>query len=253
VLELNQLVQARTTPNGDGRVNVFIGNGQQLVVGSLASGHLTTTPSASDPSRLVVGLKTPGGIQEMPESLLKGGSLGGLLAFRAESLDRVTNDLGRNAASLALTFNAQSSLGQDLLGQSQLSAPPSSFTPDLFVVPPPGGDRQRQQPRRQSVGQRRFRQSAAVQRQLLYRSRQQRLSAQRRRERSHADAPGGQQSSGAGQTSGRSTAPSPATRRASRSPLPGANRRRVRATWSGRPATPPASSRSIRLWPPTRA
>jgi flagellar hook-associated protein 1 FlgK len=136
VLELNQLVQARTTPNGDGGVNVFIGNGQQLVIGSLASG-ITTTPSASDPSRLVVGLQTPGGIQEMPESLLKGGSLGGLLAFRAESLDRVTNDLGRNAASLALTFNAQSSLGQDLLGQSQLSAPPSSFTPDLFVVPPP--------------------------------------------------------------------------------------------------------------------
>ncbi|MEF8698713.1 MAG: flagellar hook-associated protein FlgK [Candidatus Accumulibacter sp. UW20] len=137
VLELNQLVQARTTPSGDGGVNVFIGNGQQLVVGSLA-GALTTTPSASDPSRLAVGLKTPGGsIQEMPESLLKGGSLGGLLAFRAESLDRVTNDLGRNAASLALAFNAQSSLGQDLLGQSQLSAPPSSFTPDLFVVPPP--------------------------------------------------------------------------------------------------------------------
>jgi flagellar hook-associated protein 1 FlgK len=136
VLELNKLVKARPTTNGDGTVNVFIGSGQQLVVGSQAVG-ITTTPSPSDPSRLVVGLKTAAGVQDLAESLITGGSLGGLLAFRRESLDRATNDLGRNAASLALTYNAQSALGQDLLDQSLLSASPSGFVPELFSLSTP--------------------------------------------------------------------------------------------------------------------
>lgn len=136
VAELNKLVKARTTTNSDGSYNVFIGSGQQLVVGSQVMA-LTTTASSADPSRLVVGLTTGGSAIELPEALLGGGSLGGLLQFRSESLDRASNDLGRNAASLALTFNAQSALGQDLLGQSLLSSPPTSFTPALFSISSP--------------------------------------------------------------------------------------------------------------------
>lgn len=136
ILDLNKLVKTKTTINGDGSYNVFIGSGQQLVVGSEFN-PLTTTASASDRTRLVVGMKTATGVQEVPERLITGGSLGGLLAFRRESLDRASNDLGRSAASLALTFNAQSALGQDLLGQSQLSTPPNSFSPALFTVAPP--------------------------------------------------------------------------------------------------------------------
>jgi flagellar hook-associated protein 1 FlgK len=115
VAELNKLVKVSTTANTDGTLNVFVGSGQALVVGSQAMA-LTSSPSATDPSKMVVGLHTYGGDQELPESLITGGSLGGLLNFRSESLDRVANDLGRNAASLALTFNAQNALGQDLLG-----------------------------------------------------------------------------------------------------------------------------------------
>lgn len=136
VFELNKRIKTTTTHNDDGSYNVFIGNGQQLVVGSHVM-SIATTPSSSDPSRLGVGLKTAAGVQELPESVIKGGSLGGLLAFRSESLDRASNELGRNAVSLALTFNAQSALGQDLLGQSQLTAAPTSFTPQFFSVSAP--------------------------------------------------------------------------------------------------------------------
>ncbi|MER2625432.1 MAG: flagellar hook-associated protein FlgK [Accumulibacter sp.] len=136
VFELNKRIKTTTTHNDDGSYNVFIGNGQQLVVGSHVM-SIATTPSSSDPSRLLVGLKTAAGVQELPESVIKGGSLGGLLAFRSESLDRASNELGRNAVSLALTFNAQSALGQDLLGQSQLTAAPTSFTPQFFSVSAP--------------------------------------------------------------------------------------------------------------------
>lgn len=136
VAELNKLIKARTSSNSDGSINVFVGSGQQLVVGSQSIG-LATTVSASDPSRLVVGLKSGAGVQEMPETLINGGALGGLVTFRRESLDRVSSDLGRNAVSLALTFNAQSALGQDLLGQSLLSPPPSGFSPAMFSVTEP--------------------------------------------------------------------------------------------------------------------
>lgn len=136
VADLNKLVKARTTSNSDGSYNVFIGSGQQLVVGSQVLA-IATTPSSADRSRLAVGLKTAVGVQEMPDNLLRGGTLGGLLQFRSESLDQTSNDLGRNAASLALTFNAQSALGQDLFGQSQVSSLVAGFTPDFFVIPSP--------------------------------------------------------------------------------------------------------------------
>ena len=117
VADLNKLVKVTTTTNSNGTFNVFIGSGQQLVVGTQVS-QLVAVPSGDDPSRFAVAIKTLGGKQELPESMLSGGSLGGLLAFRSESLDKVANDLGRNAASLALTFNAQHRLGQDMQGNA---------------------------------------------------------------------------------------------------------------------------------------
>jgi flagellar hook-associated protein 1 FlgK len=51
--------------------------------------------------------------------------------------------------SLALTFNAQSALGQDLFGQSQLTAEPTGFLGVLFSFRA-GSKRQHQEPARQS-------------------------------------------------------------------------------------------------------
>lgn len=118
VLELNELIQVKTTTNSDGSFNVFVGSGQQLVVGS-QSMTMTATAARADNSRIVVGLQTAsGGSLELPESLIVGGELGGLVDFRTETLGRAQSELGRIAASIALTVNAQSSLGQDLLGQA---------------------------------------------------------------------------------------------------------------------------------------
>lgn len=131
--ELNKLIKVTTTTNSDGSTNVFVGSGQQLVIGSQVM-EMAAIPSKADSSRVVVGLKTVGGIQELPESLINGGELGGLIDFRNESLDAVTNELGRDAASLALTFNAQHGLGQDLLGNISANA---SFVGGFFTVPDP--------------------------------------------------------------------------------------------------------------------
>ncbi len=133
VSELNKLIKITTITNSDGSFNVFFGTGQQLVVGTQVM-TMSAAPSAADPSKFAVGLSTAGGNQELPESLISGGSIGGLLKFRSESLDRTQNDLGRNAASMALTFNAQHALGQDLLGQSISDA---NFKADFFTISQP--------------------------------------------------------------------------------------------------------------------
>jgi flagellar hook-associated protein 1 FlgK len=126
VLELNRLMGAEVVQQG-GAYNVFVGSGVPIVMGA-QSFALGTLPSTTDPNRTVVGVVTPGGTVRMQESMLQGGALGGLLAFRSQALDPAQNALGRIAVVLAGTFNDQHALGQDLNG-----APGGSF----FTVPAP--------------------------------------------------------------------------------------------------------------------
>jgi flagellar hook-associated protein 1 FlgK len=116
VAQLNQHVGATTITQSDGTYSVFIGSGQPLVIGTLAA-TLQALPSPSDPNRTVVALQMPGSnSMVLQETLLTGGALGGLLAFRAHSLDAAQNAVGRIAIAMAQTVNAQHQLGQDLTG-----------------------------------------------------------------------------------------------------------------------------------------
>lgn len=113
--ELNQLVRTSTSVQDDGSINVFVGNGQPMVVGA-QSFELRAAQDLFDPTRITVGYVTSAGTVRLQESLLAGGKLGGLLAFRNETLDPAQSALGRVALGLATTFNAQHQLGQDLTG-----------------------------------------------------------------------------------------------------------------------------------------
>ncbi|MBP9227138.1 MAG: flagellar hook-associated protein FlgK [Azonexus sp.] len=114
--DLNTLVRVSTVVQGDGSFNVFIGNGQPLVVGN-QSYQLKAVQAPDDPERTNVAIVGVGGTAlTMPESQITGGSLGGLLNFRSQTLDDVQNALGRVALTLAQNFNDQHRLGQDLTG-----------------------------------------------------------------------------------------------------------------------------------------
>lgn len=114
--DLNKLVRVSTVAQSDGAVNVFIGNGQSLVVGA-QSYQLQAVQSTSDPEQTTIAIVGVGGTAlTLPESQITGGSLGGLLRFRSESLDGTQNALGRIALTLAQNFNDQQKLGQDLNG-----------------------------------------------------------------------------------------------------------------------------------------
>jgi len=133
VAEMNKYVKTTSQPGSNNTITVSIGSGQPLVVGD-RNFELAATPSLTDPSRVEVGYVTGSTVTVLPKNSLTGGSLGGLLDFRSETLDTVQNSLGKVAIALATTFNDQHKLGQDLNG---------AMGTDFFKVPDPviGADR----------------------------------------------------------------------------------------------------------------
>lgn len=121
VSEISQLVGVRVLEQG-GNVSLTLGNGQVLLGGTTVF-PLQAIASADNPERIVVAytaLTGPGQTSafELPEGSIKGGNLGGLVKYRNETLDSVQNDLGRLAAGLALSVNAQHKEGVDLNGDA---------------------------------------------------------------------------------------------------------------------------------------
>lgn len=128
VSELGKLVNTNFVRQSNGTYNVFIGNGQPLVVGAETM-TLKAVTSPDDPLEVTIGFVAGNNTVLIPEEQLQsGGSLGGLLAYRNETLDSVQNSLGRIAIGLAQTLNDQHRLGQDLNGD---------LGGDLFNVPSP--------------------------------------------------------------------------------------------------------------------
>ncbi|MHB1354068.1 MAG: flagellar hook-associated protein FlgK [Thiobacillus sp.] len=116
VLDLNKEIRATVVKQGDGDYNVFIGNGQPLVVG-LTTSRLSATASPINPERIEVAYQSSNGsVSTVGETALVGGKLGGLVEFRTKTLEPAQNVLGRVAIGLASSFNAQHQLGIDLGG-----------------------------------------------------------------------------------------------------------------------------------------
>lgn len=140
LLELNKLIGATASTNTDGSYNVYFGNGQPLVVGTTVT-TLTTKPSAANPQKLGVAVANSSGTIELPESVITGGSLSGLMEYRSSVLDEVATRLDEIADALATTFNAQHALGQDLQGNAggdffTSTLPSGSFTAASITVNP---------------------------------------------------------------------------------------------------------------------
>jgi flagellar hook-associated protein 1 FlgK len=117
--QLSQVVGINYTQQGD-MVNVSLTNGQTLVAGNTVY-PLQAVASSSDPSRTVVAysLPAPGGgstTVQLSDSSVSGGTLGGLLQFRTQSLDQLQNRLGQMAVGLAMEMNAQQAQGVDTSG-----------------------------------------------------------------------------------------------------------------------------------------
>ena len=115
VLDLSGLVTISTTSQRDGSLNVFIGNGQSLVLG-VQNSTVGLVERTSDPGQFDITIGAAGAPAVTVTNLISGGELGGLLRFRDEVLDPAINDLGRMAIELGSFMNEQHRAGVSLNG-----------------------------------------------------------------------------------------------------------------------------------------
>ena len=122
VNDLSAYLQVTTIPAQDGTLSVFIGGGQQLVLGSKAT-QLIAAPDPYDPSRINLGWRDASGDHNLPDALITGGSISGLLRFQGQDLADARNRLGQMAAALSGRLNEQQALGLDLRQPAGSGAP----------------------------------------------------------------------------------------------------------------------------------
>ncbi|WP_230370890.1 flagellar hook-associated protein FlgK [Paludibacterium denitrificans] len=115
--ELNKLVKAKAVTQSDGTYTVFIGNGQSLILGNTVT-HLATQKDPADPTSLQLVYPNANGTNTLiPNNLIDGGDLGGLLNFRDGALLSTRQQLGTLAIDFSTAMNYQHELGRDLSGQ----------------------------------------------------------------------------------------------------------------------------------------
>ncbi|MGF6331921.1 flagellar hook-associated protein 1 FlgK [Pseudomonas sp. BS3782 TE3695] len=98
----------------DGNLDIYLGSGQPLVMGSTAS-KLEVVPSKDDPSRSAIQLNRGSSTIDIT-SVMTGGEMGGLLRYRSTVLDPAMNELGRVALVVADQMNTIQAQGIDKNG-----------------------------------------------------------------------------------------------------------------------------------------
>lgn len=126
LVDLSKLVGVQVVAQDDGSMNVFMGNGQPLVVGNTAS-RLETAQSGFDPQEITVRMEGQAQGSNL-EPYIASGELGGYFEFRRTVLNPAQDGLGLLAAGVAKTINDQHKKGMDLNG---------ALGGDLFTVGSP--------------------------------------------------------------------------------------------------------------------
>jgi flagellar hook-associated protein 1 FlgK len=132
ISELNKLINVTPVQQSDGAFNLFVGSGQQLVVGSSVT-PLVSGADASNPGFRVPVLSLPGGATvALDASILTGGELGGLLAMREDVLIPAMEDLDTLAYEFSTQFNVIHLQGFDKTGAGNMH-----FFTDLTTLATP--------------------------------------------------------------------------------------------------------------------
>ena len=124
LFELSKQISVDIVEQEDGAINVFVGNGQSLVMGTQAGtmGIRSGDPDAAD---LDITIDYGFGTQVVTRQIA-GGSIGGLMRFANGLVDQSQSQLGLVAVGLAERVNAMHALGLDLEGD---------FGGEFFALP----------------------------------------------------------------------------------------------------------------------
>ncbi len=115
--QLNDQVGIKVNENtSNGRVDVTLANGMQLVNGNHAY-SLEASASPADPNTTIVSyVDASGNKMQLDESKITSGKLGGLFKFRNEDLVDARNQLDQIALQMANKFNEVNHAGYDRTG-----------------------------------------------------------------------------------------------------------------------------------------
>jgi len=127
---LNQAIGVTTSTQSDGTVNIFLANGQPLLVGDRTFA-LTMGTDPQNSQFLDVGTNVGGTIAPLDPNNSGGGAIGALLQFQQQTIPGVENQIGQLAVALSWQFNAVQTQGTDQNGN-----PGSAFfsTPSITVI-----------------------------------------------------------------------------------------------------------------------
>ena len=122
VAELSTKIGVTTIEADDGSIGIFVGGGQNLVLGSNAN-PLRAVADPFDSSKAALAMGEGATNRMIPAASLSGGSLSGLLKFQNEDLTAARNLLGQLATAIGGAANAQQALGLDLGAPARAGAP----------------------------------------------------------------------------------------------------------------------------------
>lgn len=114
IRELSTYIGVNVVVQDNQSMNIFIGSGQPLVVGSTVN-SIEVVQGRSDPMRFDVNFVS-GNSRQNVTTMLTGGEMGGLIRYREEVLDPTLNAMGRLALSVSDEINRQLGQGLDLKG-----------------------------------------------------------------------------------------------------------------------------------------
>jgi len=115
ITELSEYMDVSVVAADNNMVNVFIGSGQGLVVGS-TNQELVSIVGDPDPSEQELALSFNGNITNINGNQL-GGQVGALFDIRENDLEVAMNELGQSIIGLTYAINEQQKEGQDLNGE----------------------------------------------------------------------------------------------------------------------------------------
>lgn len=114
VRDLSALMDVKVTQQNNQTIDVFVAQGQALVLGSTAREIFSVAGSTETNQRELIFVA--GATTRVITNDIFGGEIGGLARFRNEALDPALSALGRIAYAISDSINKQQKLGIDLEG-----------------------------------------------------------------------------------------------------------------------------------------
>lgn len=136
IQQISEISGVTIVENQDRTINLFLGNGQGLVVGA-ESATVGTVNGTVDGARDDITFFSGGQVQVITNDVT-GGKIGGIIEFRNTILDPIYNQMGLLAVSIAELVNDQHNLGMDLdnnLGQDFFRDVNDTAWSQLRVIP----------------------------------------------------------------------------------------------------------------------